>query len=201
MSYLKEINWVVVPTTTPTVKKNCSKCGHHATFVNSEKFRVNANKNKLDVWLIYQCEKCKSTWNMTIYERIAPKDIPEEAYQFFLENDRQLARAYGFDKGLHSRNKVMLDYENVVYTVEGKSVDWIRETDLPHEDVRIKIVCEKPFDLRLDKLLSYKLGISRSQIKTLHKSGVISGVSKENVLKEKVHDELLVSIKIGADKQ
>ncbi len=195
MSYLNEINWVVVPTTTPRVKKNCSKCGQQATFVNSEKFRVNANKNKLDVWLIYQCEKCKSTWNMTIYERIAPKDIPEEAYQLFLDNDRQLARDYGFDKGVHTRNRVMLNYENVVYTVEGKSIDWLREMDVAYEDVTIKIICEKPFDLRVDKLLSHKLGISRNQIKTLHKSGIISGVSKDNVLKEKVHDEISVSIK------
>ncbi|HAH17569.1 MAG TPA: hypothetical protein DCL29_00905 [Eubacterium sp.] len=28
-------------------------------FVNSKRFRVNANGNSVDVWLIYRCKKCK----------------------------------------------------------------------------------------------------------------------------------------------
>ena len=68
MSCLKKVGWYIAPITLPSVNKNCPKCGHNARFVNTEKFRVNANKNRLDVWLIYQCNHCKSTWNMTIYE-------------------------------------------------------------------------------------------------------------------------------------
>ena len=47
------------------------------TFISTRRFRVNANKNKLDVWLIYQCKKCKHTLNIPIYERVSPQKIPK----------------------------------------------------------------------------------------------------------------------------
>ena len=37
----------------------CGGCGKKQEFLNSGKFRVNANGNKVDVWLIYRCKKCK----------------------------------------------------------------------------------------------------------------------------------------------
>ena len=46
----------------------CGRCGKKAIFVSTRRFRVNANKNKLDVWLIYQCKKCRHTLNIPIFE-------------------------------------------------------------------------------------------------------------------------------------
>ena len=65
----------------------CSGCGKKMPFVNTGKFRVNANGSKVDVWLIYQCAKCRHSLNLTIYERIRPGRIPEEDFQKFQEND------------------------------------------------------------------------------------------------------------------
>ncbi|WP_084023929.1 DUF1062 domain-containing protein [Clostridium taeniosporum] len=45
------------------VRHQPNKCNEKIHYINSGKFRVNANKNNIDIWLIYQCEKCKSTWN------------------------------------------------------------------------------------------------------------------------------------------
>lgn len=61
MSYLREIQWEIVPQNLPQVTRNCPKCNEKTGFVNSGKFRINANRNHIDIWLIYQCEKCKST--------------------------------------------------------------------------------------------------------------------------------------------
>lgn len=63
------------------------------------KFRVNANGNRLDVWLIYRCKKCKHSWNLTIYERIRPSKIKQDDYKLFLENDYEFALKYGNDIG------------------------------------------------------------------------------------------------------
>ena len=52
---------------------------------NTNKFRINANGNKLDVWLIYHCTECKHTLNIAIYERKKVSSIPKEEYQCFLE--------------------------------------------------------------------------------------------------------------------
>ena len=44
----------------------CGGCGKKQEFENSKRFRVNANGNLVDVWLIYRCKKCKHSWNLTI---------------------------------------------------------------------------------------------------------------------------------------
>lgn len=66
---------------------------------------VNANGKHVDVWLIYQCVKCKHTWNLTIYERKKINKISMEEYQQFLENDEELAYRYGNDIAFIKRSK------------------------------------------------------------------------------------------------
>ena len=83
----------------------CSGCGKKIYFANTGKFRINVNGNRADVWLIYQCVKCKHFLNLTVYERIKPDRIPQEEYQLFLDNDEQLALQYGNDKAFLKRNK------------------------------------------------------------------------------------------------
>ncbi len=78
----------------------CARCGRKTTFISTRRFRVNANKSKLDVWLIYQCQKCKHTLNIPIYERITPQKIPKELYVGFLANDEDLAIQYASDAAL-----------------------------------------------------------------------------------------------------
>ena len=73
----------------------CGGCGKKQEFLNSSKFRVNANGNNVDVWLIYRCKKCKHSWNLTIYERIKPGKIPAELFEAFQTNDTETAAAYG----------------------------------------------------------------------------------------------------------
>ena len=86
------------------VYHRCGGCGKKQEFVNSGKFRVNANGNSVDVWLIYRCKKCKHTWNLTIYERMKPGKIPEELFEAFQTNDAELAAAYGRDLDFLKKN-------------------------------------------------------------------------------------------------
>lgn len=79
------------------VYHRCGGCGKKQEFINSGKFRVNANGNRVDVWLIYRCRKCKHSWNLTIYERVKPSKIKQEDYELFMENDLELALQYGND--------------------------------------------------------------------------------------------------------
>lgn len=97
MSYSSEKEYKII--------HKCARCGKKMTFISTRRFRVNANKNKLDVWLIYQCKKCKHTLNIPIYERVSPQKIPRELYEGFLDNDQELAIRYGTDAAfLKSRN-------------------------------------------------------------------------------------------------
>lgn len=77
------------------VYHRCGGCGRKQEFLNSGKFRVNANGNRVDVWLIYRCKKCKHSWNLTIYERVKPSKIAPSDYELFMENDYEFALEYG----------------------------------------------------------------------------------------------------------
>lgn len=90
------------------VYHRCGGCGKKQEFLNSGKFRVNANGNRVDVWLIYRCKKCKHSWNLTIYERRKPSKISSEEYELFMENDFVLANQYGNDIEFLKRNNAEL---------------------------------------------------------------------------------------------
>lgn len=105
MSYLKKIEYEIVPKDSFSVIRNCSGCGRKTHFKNTGKFRVNANGNKLDIWLIYQCENCKHTFNLTVYERTKAISVPTEEYKRFLANDEMLAEAYGKNLSFFLKNK------------------------------------------------------------------------------------------------
>jgi len=83
----------------PSRPRHCSKCKKTSRFVCSGKFRVNANGKHLDVWLIYRCERCNTTWNQEIFARVKPSRIDKELYQAFLNNDYELAMRYAGNDG------------------------------------------------------------------------------------------------------
>ena len=82
----------------------CGGCGKKQEFLNSGKFRVNANGKNVDVWLIYRCAKCKHSWNLTVYERTRPGKIPRALFEAFEQNDAETARAFGGDMNFLKRN-------------------------------------------------------------------------------------------------
>ena len=87
------------------VYHRCGGCGKKQEFINTGKFRVNANGNIVDVWLIYRCRKCKHSWNLTIYERTRPGRIPAELFEAFQANDTETAAAYGRDIDFLKKNR------------------------------------------------------------------------------------------------
>ena len=92
--------WIIMPESLPVVLRRCPKCGKKTEFGNSGKFRVNANGRMLDIWLIYRCKTCETSWNMTIYERVAPDRLKQEEYRVFLtmtctwQRNMEAARLY-----------------------------------------------------------------------------------------------------------
>ena len=78
------------------VYHRCGGCGKKQVFINSGKFRVNANGNRVDVWFIYRCKNCKHSWNLAIYERMRPSKIKKDDYE--------LASKYGNDIDFLKRN-------------------------------------------------------------------------------------------------
>lgn len=167
MSYLQKIEYEIIPQESLLVIRNCSGCGKKSYFKNTERFRVNANGNKVDVWLIYQCEKCKHTFNLTIYERRKVSSLPEKEYKRFLSNDKQLAEMYGRDYQLFKRNKVEVDFDNMNYWF--KKLKEKTETNNCRQE--ILIIVHNPYELKIrpERQVAEILGLSRSNVKKLMK--------------------------------
>ena len=115
MYVTRRIEYEIIPDESFGVIRRCSGCRAKTRFVNTGKFRVNANGAKLDVWLIYQCEACKHTYNLNIYERVSASSIARKEYERFLCNDTLLAREYGRDLPVFQRNKAEIDRKNQKY--------------------------------------------------------------------------------------
>ena len=67
--------WRVVAQSTPRILRRCARCDQVRPFRSSDRFRVNANGRKLDVWLVYRCDACGVSWNRTLLERRTPEEI------------------------------------------------------------------------------------------------------------------------------
>ncbi|WIV13518.1 DUF1062 domain-containing protein [Proteiniborus sp. MB09-C3] len=191
MSYLNTIEWEIVPETIPEVKRNCPKCGEKKNYISSEKFRVNANGPLIDIWLIYQCKKCKSTWNMAIHERTNIKEISKDKYEKFLSNDKELAMEYGFDMNIHNKNRTEIIWDSVKYHIISKELN--RAGKMENEQQYI-IRCKYQLPIRVDRLLCEKLCISRSKVKDLYEKGAIYSQENSNILKLKIFDGMLICI-------
>ena len=95
---MKQITWEINCLSTPHITRYCKKCKTKAEFQSSGAFRVNAQKKTIDVWLIYKCINCDSTWNMTIYTRITPGSIPVEILKLYQEGVFQLPDGRDFNR-------------------------------------------------------------------------------------------------------
>lgn len=163
MSYAKKIEYRIKPAKSYEIRRNCSGCGCKTVFHNTDCFRVNANGNKVDVWLIYQCSKCKHTYNLTIYERQKPDCISSREFEDFQHNSPELAFRYGTDVSLFNRNKAEIAWEQADYELEAVSSEEKNPLLLTgdciviHNDSGIKI--------RTDKIIAEILSLSRSRLK------------------------------------
>jgi hypothetical protein len=68
----------------------------------------------------------------------------------------------------------------------------LQELSKKENEQEIEICCKYPIELRVDKLLSGKLNISRSQIKNLHDKGLIYNTENKQLLKAKINDGMVI---------
>lgn len=184
--------WLIVPDQLPAVLRRCPKCKGKRQFENSGKFRVNANGKLLDVWLIYRCSHCDTSWNMTIIERANPETINKSEYEGFLSNSPQLAASYGSDWELFIKNKAEIAEIKAGYHIlEAETVAPVNETAY----MEIQIKNPSGMKLRADALLAGELSVSRSRIKKWFDSGLVTSGQEVLLPGAKIVDGMLIQIK------
>ncbi|MEF0939091.1 DUF1062 domain-containing protein [Rhizobium sp. BR 362] len=157
-----KVRWTINPRTAPQPWIVCSGCGCLKPFKSSGKIRLNANGKKLDAWLIYKCVDCDKTWNRTLFERQAIRDLTPPTLDALQGNDPHWIRAREFDLDTLRRKSQCID--------EFADADVQKEV-LGERDggslLEIDLAVTLPLSLRLDRLLASELSVSRSRLQAL----------------------------------
>jgi hypothetical protein len=159
--------WLVCPTGLPLIRRRCLSC-RSAQYRAHGKFRVNANHKLLDVWLLALCVGCGETVKLTVLERVHVRAIDPSTLTRFHDNDLGLAAELLRDPGLLRRNGVTLDWDGA-WTVRKTTVD-VSQAEVV--DTSVRFVQRIP--IRLTRLLSAGLGVSRAEVQRLVANGNLS---------------------------
>lgn len=183
---MKTIHWQVDYSDLPKAMHYCKKCKMKTHFVSSNLFRVNAQKRNLDIWLIYKCETCQNTWNVTVHSRVKPQDLPPDALEAFTGNDLAYARMCAMDTALLKRAGAQVAIPD--FSVSG---DDLCET----EPCIIRITSAYPVEIRLGRIICRKLGISQSELQKRMDEGNLRCLSRHDLKKDKLTEEVLVKFR------
>lgn len=148
---------------------------------------MNAQKKRLDVWLIYRCAGCGSVWNSAVVSRANPKAVDPVDLAGFQDNDAELALRCALDVQLLKRNgarrgKVILAVAGP-YPKEG-------------EAYRVEIDDGGLAGMRLAEVLRAKLGVSRSGLERLVEKGRVSCEDGADVLAAKLRSRQAIEVRL-----
>jgi hypothetical protein len=188
------VTWRVTPLQPPLVRRHCSRCSGAMPFACSLKFRTNAQKKRIDVWLIYRCSACDEIWNLPIYQRVDVGEIAPAAFEGIAHNDPALARRYAFDRTRLMRHGVIEEGPDVAIR-KSHDAGCARTAGT----IAIAIALVLPCGLRLDRLLTGGLGLSRAQLARLHDSAALRLLPvTRKALRSPAVDGQVILIDLGA---
>jgi hypothetical protein len=163
--------WLVCPTGLPLIRRRCVNCPS-AQYRAHGKFRVNANHKLLDVWLLALCLGCQKTIKLTVLERVRVRDIDPSTLNRFHHNDVKLAAKLLEEPGFLRRNGVTLGWDGA-WTLQKTTID-VSEAEVI--DTSVRFVQRIP--IRLTRLLSVGLDVSRSEVRRLAADGNVSSTHR-----------------------
>ena len=143
-----QVVWRVEALALPPLLLTCARCARSSSFVCTERFRVNANGGRVDVWLLYQCLACAETHKQRVLRRVRVADLSRGLLESYQADEPALVRRWAFASGC------------------GLEVSFrVERPPLPaHGLLRARIEQPEPCGARWDRLLAREIGWSRSQV-------------------------------------
>ena len=176
---MKKIIWEVQSLSLLPVLKYCKKCGRKNLFACSRQFRVNAQRRYLDIWLIYKCCDCNTTWNATVYSRISPQSIKPQLLDGFYKNDNKLVEKYAMDSQFLQENGVEVGLPQ--YSVIGDCFSL-------NETVQLEIKSKYSLSVKVSSVVRSKLLLSEKEYLQLITSGKIKSFPNQDLKKCKLKE-------------
>jgi hypothetical protein len=173
----------------------CSRCGGVRPFQSSGKSRLNANGKRLDAWLIYRCVACDSTWNRPLFERRNVRELARETLAALETSAPDLVRRWAFDVNDLKRRVGRVEESDDIH-VEKLVVG--EQAKQRWSLIEIEMQTASAAGIRLDRLLSTELDLSRGRVERLADEGrLLIRPSHRNALRRPVADGTLVTIAIA----
>jgi hypothetical protein len=158
--------WEVKAKNTPLLKKKCNHCSSDR-FQCSDKFRLNAQKKNIDIWLIYRCVQCNNTYNITVFSRIRTESISKDLFDKLSENNLETAWTYAFSLETIRKNNVETDPESVEYEIICDDLSVEDLTNMKNEMISFQMEYPFDFNVKLSTVIRKCLGLSSSQLNQL----------------------------------
>lgn len=156
---------------------------------------MNNQKKNSDVWLIYKCIECDSTFNVTILSRTKPHLIDKDLYEKFINNDFDTALAFSLDQEIINKNHIQIDYDSIEYEIRVDEDFLLEDMIFVEEDIiQIKLVYPMNLNLKLSRILREKLGVSLSRLEKMMEEGVIDIAPFGSLKKDKIKDSIIIRI-------
>jgi hypothetical protein len=189
-----KVQWTVTPRTPPQPWIKCAGCGGLRPFRSSGKLRINANGKRLDAWLIYKCSGCERTWNRPIVERRNPRYIDPALLHAIQSGHPEWIQAQAFDVSSLKRHARRIDEftdVEVLKAVLGEDrADWTV--------LEIALIVPLTTSLRLERLLSTELNLSRSRLQNLHDAGKLRVYpDRKHMLRRPLRHSLRITVDNG----
>lgn len=175
--------WRVVALATPPWERACMRCSvSNARFEVTDRFRVNAHQGRLDVWLLYACERCGAVEKRKLLHRTAVAAIEPASLDGYHRNDATLARRHAFEMPVR---------DELAHRVE-------RPPLAAGNAFALRIEQPEPCGVRWDRLFARELGRSRSAIAAAWRRGAIA-LDGARSLHDRVIDGHRARVKLESD--
>lgn len=180
---MKKIVWDVQYLSLLPVLRYCKKCGKKSVFICSGQFRVNAQRRCLDIWLIYKCLSCDTTWNATIYSRVSPQSLPTDLLDDFYKSNEELVEHYAMNGDFLRGNGVEVGLPS--YSVVGNNFSLDETVEL---EIKSKYSCS----MKVSSIVREKLHLSQKKYLQLILNGRIKSISNQNLKSRRLKNGIIL---------
>jgi hypothetical protein len=159
---------LLVEVTSPseiTLSRHCPRCKLTRRFASSGKFRVNAQKKRIDAWLIFRCTACDDRWNWPVHERRPVGALDPAELDALMRNDPTLAARHAW-AAVEAGNAGAAADPAVHVSVIAPATDATRVIEV--------VLAITGASLRLDRLLAQALNLARREIEVLDETAAMT---------------------------
>jgi hypothetical protein len=149
--------WRVEALALPALSLPCARCARVSAFLCTERFRVNANGSRLDVWLLYRCADCGAPHKQRVLRRARAGTLSPARLAAYCADAPAQVRLCAFAAGRGAEVPVRV----------------VRDALPATGRLCVRIVQPEPCGVRWDRLLARELSVSRARLARAAQTGAL----------------------------